>query len=268
MSNPHPLDIFRSSEQGFDAASRLPRKRRTVTGKIVRTQARPAPAAAALSKAGKGAKAGRRKPARSKPARPASSPRISNRALLYTALALVTMVTGWVVIPQWFGDDGAESGVVPLRRETVFSTRDRGTPSEPPTTTQANLEASTEAPVKAPAPPKSEPAASKPEQAIPTGPMHYTVLVATYKGSHLSIAQGTARELRDRGFDDVRLLGYDDSGSGGYTRVELVVGSATGRAQLDRLRDELRAIDDWGTGRESKPFHDARVIEHPNPDPS
>ena len=107
------------------------------------------------------------------------------------------------------------------------------------------------------------PAAKSP---TPGASVHFTVLVATYRGRQLSIAQETARELKSRGFDGVTLLGYDDEGSG-YARVELVVGQALSRTELDRLRDDLRSIDDWGSGRESKPFHDARVIEHPNPNP-
>ena len=250
-SKPHPLDIFRSSEQGFDAASRAPRKRRTVSGKVVRSVAR-ADAARAPAPAPRSSKSSA--PSRGRAARPAArtgarraTPRktpqlVSNRILLWTAVLVVGALGAWLV----FGPDAAPD--VPTLKapggelESLFSAR-------------AQPEAAT------PEPPAAAAAAPESRRAPPPD-ADFTILAATYVGSAVSTAQVAATELSQRGFAGVELVGFPGE-DGNYERVELIVGRHGDRNALTSELVRLRSITDWGTGREASPFHDARLVPHP-----
>ncbi len=290
MSNkPHPLDIFRSSEQGFTSASRMPRKRRTVSGKVVRSVARASAKSASAAQSrrgsaaqsrsgsaapgsGSGASPSRRRGTAAKPApatlsrskaratapppparttspkrKPAKqpgkepSPRLlSSRILAGAALAIVAVLMTWV----WVGGDAGDDSPS-LRKEAVFSAGGSGSDEAP-----TSADALTTAPAETTA------------AAQPAPPATYTIRAATYGGSAMDLVKAAANELKGRGFGDVDILGWPD-GKGGYERLELVVGLGKTKGFLDETLVALRAIDDWGSGRKSKPFDDALVIAHP-----
>ncbi len=291
---PHPLDIFRSSDGGFDQASRQPRERRTVSGKVVRSTTRdttPTQKGARLqstgrasSRSGSGrsgggrsaltASAGSKRPSatsrasagarRSAPARRPSrdGPLLSNRALLYATLA----VFGAVSLMLWI-NGGEEEGPPALKTAGVT-----GTPIGDGLATDSwsfgnDENSSTEAGTDLDSLIAGDDGVAPPWEQPVDEPQRFTVRVATYLGGSDRVVgsyQGAARELQERGYGDVGLLGYGVV-EGRPTKVELVVGNAPAREMLAGTVDALRAIDDWPTGNK-RPFQDARVIVHPNPE--
>ncbi|MGQ0553801.1 MAG: hypothetical protein ACT4PU_11355 [Planctomycetota bacterium] len=88
MGSKHPLDLFRSSDSGFNSASR---GRRTVQGRVTATAPRAKPQASAKQGAGK------------QPARAGAAP----RKVLYGVLALVGLLSIYLVGANSRGDSPA-----------------------------------------------------------------------------------------------------------------------------------------------------------------
>jgi len=251
-SKKHPLDVFRSSTQGFDSASR---SRRALSGKVTvksmqgrrdRKQAgSPGPrgaSARASGRTGGGTTAASRASGRTgAAARPSSPPARApvtaarrragadkaNRVLLLACLVLVAGLST-VLVVQSAGDDVPP----PLSREVPVG---RG----------AALE-------------RAAPAASVPV----TG--DFGVLAATYRPAGLRMAHDARDELERRGFPEVLLIAYPGTRPGEVDRYELIVGRGGDERELAGLLARLRRIDDWPSGAR-RPFTDALVIPHPIP---
>jgi hypothetical protein len=270
-SKPHPLDIFRSSEQGFDAASRSPRRRRTVSGKVVRSVARPAGTLAGSRPGAPSAKSSAPVPARTAAARrgapPARGPRraaprraphlVSNRTLLWTAVVVVAALGLWLGLGPVGSPEAPALKAPGGERQTLFSTGAPGSDGS---------EVAAPGKPAAPAATPAEPAKPAVKQAATPPTSDVTILAATYVGSAVATAQVAAGELSARGFGPVELVGFPGE-DGDFARVELIVGRAADRDGLTGMLARLRSIDDWGTGREASPFHDARFVSHPLPRP-
>ncbi len=224
-TKPHPLDVFRSTPQGFDSATTDPSVRRTVEGKVLTTTRRQE------SEAGNEPKGPRRvqaaRPATTAsvipPRRPARSRAGYGTKLLWTALGIIVVVVGyvWLLGP---GDDGP----TPLKSVDKI-----------------------EAPVEhAPLTPAAG------------GAVDYTIQLSTYNGNEtgVDIAQAAQQEMQARGFSAVEVLGFPDEG-GGFAHVALTVGKASRADDLAGLLAAVRGIDDWGSGKNARPFADAHIIQ-------
>ena len=121
-SRRHPLDIFRSTDKGFNHASR---QRRTVVGKVLNSTARPAKGGAASSKSrGPGLLGARKSSAGTKA--PPLSPAAARanavvRQVAWGTGVLVVLVGLVIVLRSTFIDDGAS--VPSLSTETVLGSR-------------------------------------------------------------------------------------------------------------------------------------------------
>ena len=258
MGSRHPLDIFRSTDDGFDHASR---RRRTVSGKVLGSNSRSssdegkatrgAGLLGAKLKASSKPKSG--STARSKPIKssaPRSKPSASrgkagagkaskpkalfsparssaagiSRQLAYGAGVVLVIFFVVFALQHTFIDDGSDSGAFPTLKSSEADQLLGGVVAE-------NLNVS-------------------------------TVLAATYPPTEhgLSTAWIAHDELAARGFESIdvaQILGED----GSVEHYQLVVGRAAA-STLGPLRAALQALDDW-PAEPAAPFTRAQVIPHP-----
>lgn len=238
MGSKHPLDVFRSSGEGFDRASRG--SRRTLAGKVIassvkKTTPRKVPLSSGRPPRARGLwpfggrsnvpKAGRPpKAPKSKPARTAES---RGRALLYGAVTLVALVALVVAVKQTW----------------------RGSPGDLPSLKASDVLTDPNAPPPPAAPP----------------PAFFTILASTYNGSDRGREQALAaqEELLRRFFRQVTVVGYPEPGKKDrFQRFELLVGQAPRADDLSSELARLRAIDDWDGGK-AAPFVSATIEGYP-----
>lgn len=227
-SKRHPLDIFRSTDEGFVSASR--ERRRKITGKVLGSSARDP----------------------SRPARPAqgasSTKSKKSAAAGVGASRSVPRVSPAVFELLRKGGFGlATAGLVAL---AVFLLHTIVTRADETVPTLSKGEAL--------GPGRQEPAAS---------PM-YTVKASQYQGTAQaeSIAWDARTQLIERGFRDVLVLGFPDPEQPEIrTRYELVVGVAETPQELQPVLEALVGITDWPGGKPA-PFTTAYIVDHPMPE--
>ncbi|GJM22392.1 MAG: hypothetical protein DHS20C15_23070 [Planctomycetota bacterium] len=258
MGSRHPLDIFRSTDDGFDHASR---RRRTVSGKVLGSNARSSSDEAkasrgagllgaklksksSASKPKLGSTSAKRPPARvkAKNTRPTSqakskaaapkalfSPAASaadsiTRKLGYGAGVIVVIFLLVFVIRSTFVNDGGDASGFPTLKASEADELLGGAVAEDLTVS--------------------------------------TVLAATYPPTQhgLTTAWNAHDELAARGFESIevaQILGDD----GAVKHYQLVVGRAAA-STLGSVRDALQALNDWPAAP-AAPFTGAQVIPHP-----
>ncbi len=259
MGRQHPLDVFRSSRDGFEKASR----RRTVAGKVIassvrrtdgESRAKPAPAArkpapaprpkpAAAPRGTGGARLFAPGPDKAKKTRKRTSGAASKaggttRTIFFGAIVMLSAVVLVVVFKQfWLG--GGVPDLPTMKLGDVL----------PPGPGQALA-------------PGGDPV----DSAAPA-PDVWTIRAAVYNGSDrgLELALAAHTELAVRGLPGVTLVGHETDEAGEYESFELIVGAARTAEALEGTLDRLLAIDDWPGGK-AAPFVDARIVAHPMPD--
>jgi len=281
MGKKHPLDIFRSSEAGFDSASR---ERRTVLGRVVAS----APRSVAL-------------PA---PATPVAAP--TSATLPPAVAATRARVLGAAAAPSAQDVTSRErvsAGVVqarPLRPPLPGRTVAPAAPAMP------EREASTPRP--APRPRVARPAPDdslETRRALPAavnrillasacvlvgglalwtlaasmggpalkssapagaaaGAKVYRIQAAVYPGTPAgqAAAFGARDHLRELGFRDVDVAGQPTDMPDVYSRFDLLVGQAGSEAALAEALAGLHALKTW-PGTQKAPFKEALVVGFP-----
>ncbi len=278
MGRQHPLDVFRSNQDGFDKAS----QRRTVAGKVIASSVKhkvPSKARSGLGsaagtvgkakpKASKRRSAGASRASSQPKASQAKPPRLSSgarlfapawgkqgkskakskgarkaegatRTIFFGAIVMLSAVVLVVVFKQfWLGDGVSEMPTMKLGDVL---------PPGPGHATTAAQDAGDGA------------AAVKPDW--------FTIRAAVYNGSERGqeLAVAAHRELAQRGLPGVTLIGHEAESAGSYSSFELIVGAARTEAALQGALDALLAIDNWPGGK-AAPFVDARIVAHPVPD--
>lgn len=208
MGKKHPLDIFRSHDDGFGSASR---SRRTVTGKVVSSAPRVKPA----EKPHTGDS--RRAPPRGPGAR---GPRWGVRRWMMTG-------TGVVVVGLTLYLVGANFATPALKApgtEEVFRTGPR-------------------------------PAAS---DAV------FVIEALALPGSEAGRtgAVEVARQLRERGYPEVQVLGFPPVDQAGlHAQYKVFVGRTRTRAPLGTTLQQLKALP--GPPGHERPFAGAQIVEAP-----
>lgn len=249
MGSRHPLDIFRSTDDGFDHASR---RRRTVSGKVLgsntRSKSEDGKASRAagllgakLKPSGKAGASGRAAKA-SKPAKPktkstasaSKSSKSGARPLFASASDRASLTSGKLL--------AGAVGVVAIFA-LILVVRDSFGGETLPTL-------------------KASEARELLDGQVSEDLTLSTVLAATYPPTDDGLVKAWAAHdvLAERGFEsmDVASIFSDD---GVVEHYQLVVGRAAADA-LDDVRDALRALDDWPHGARA-PFTTARIIPHP-----
>ncbi|RKY21576.1 MAG: hypothetical protein DRQ55_03895 [Planctomycetota bacterium] len=260
----HPLDVFRSSGSGFDRASR---QRRTVSGKVISSSARepgeadpgsgsnrrtsssskrlkskapPRRAAAPAPRRPSSARA-RKAAEREDPAEPRRGlrPPLSARSGFKFNAKLVSQGLFSLVLLV------LAAGAVWMVAQTDWSGHGLA------------LKTADAASVLEPGPGAGQ---------APVTVWH-TVRVATYSMTDAGVAAAWAArdELVSRGyrvFDPVATEQTGEDGVVRQTNCQLLVGQAASPAELNALRDELKAINDWPTG-DPVPFGKPEVARLP-----
>ena len=287
MGRQHPLDVFRSSRDGFDKAS----KRRRVVGRVIASSVKVKSSLTGTSTGGAGkAKRGGNSRPTSAGARPKTatsrgsaawrggstqSP-VSRVSRLLSGARLFASGPGrkkrstaarkadGATRTMFFGATVMLSAVVLVLVFKQFWLGDGM--GELPTMKLADGlpegPGGALAPSAAPREPGTEPVSGA--QAMEW----FTIRAATYNGSKRGLELGTAalQELARRGLPGVSLIGQERAGGEeGYESIELIVGSGRSKQVLQATLDRLLAIDDWDGGK-SAPFVDARIVPHPVPE--
>lgn len=226
-SRRHPLDIFKSTEKGFNHATR---QRRTIVGKVLASTIRSGKDDGGKSPSrGPGLLGAKARPTKKKEGRArkvlALSPAAARadalgRKLIYglgVAFVLVALV---FALRSTFIDDGPEQ-ITSLSSDSL-----RGDP------------------------------------VADDGVGVHTILAASYGASEdaLRLAYAAHDELLARGFEDVLVVEVAGP-QGGIAGYQLIVGRAHASA-LGDLRRSLRSLDDWPYG-DGQPFSGANIRAHP-----
>jgi len=273
----HPLDVFRSSRDGFDKAS----KRRRVVGKVIASSVKVKSALAGSSTGGAGkAKRGATSRSTSAGARPKTgasrgsaawrggatqSPasrvsRLISGARLFASgpgskkRSAAARKADGATRTMFFGATVMLSAVVLVLVFKQFWLGDGM--AELPTMKLADV--LPEGPGGA-LPPSAAP--------IEPGQEWLTIQAATYNGSDRGLELGTAalKELELRGLPGLMLIGQERAEGEGYESIELIVGAGRSKQALQATLTRLLDIDDWNGGK-SAPFVDARIVAHPAPE--
>ena len=302
MGRKHPLDVFRSTGDGFEKASR---KRRTVQGKVISSSVRqraegsgkrsspsratpkstvkgkaaPRTAQTAGSAARPGASARSTDrvrvtaPARPKPAPTQSRSASSKAASAAKSRRLAGLFTGGPArSPSARKADGATRNLfygavvllAVLALVIVFQQTwlDTG-PGELPQIPIKKMEE-----VLPPGPGGSLPSSAGADAAGAglLAPEWFTIQASVYNGSEkgLALAFAAQNELIVRGLPNVTVIGHEGDEPSSFDSYELIVGHARTRAALEATLDRMLSIDDWSGGARA-PFLDARIVAHPQP---
>lgn len=293
MGRQHPLDVFRSSRDGFDKAS----KRRTVAGKVIASSVKVKSKLSGSSRGGSGARPkplGSAKPtARATAASGKASTKTAGKAASRpsakspgkTPSRISRMASGTKLFAPGPGGkrrSGAARSADGATRTIFFSAivmlsavvlalvfkqfwLGEGMADLP---TMKLGDVIPEGPGQPLDP--SDTAAGGPVPAEAT-PDWFTIRAAVYNASPrgVELASAAHDELVLRGLPDVKLIGHlpsdpEAAEAGEFESVELIVGSARTAQALEGTLDRLLAINDWAGGK-AAPFVDAGIVPHPVP---
>ncbi|MCB9899421.1 MAG: hypothetical protein H6825_15550 [Planctomycetes bacterium] len=234
-SKRHPLDVFRSTDEGFVSASQQ-KRRRKITGKVLTSSSRPQSAPAV--RAAPAAKATVAAASRSVPRISSATFDLLRKGGYALACLALVGVAVWSISTIWGGTVGGPAG-------------------DP---TSLSVEARTEDVLGS-------------GNADLSAPTLFTIRASNYPGTERAqeIALDARDKLIERGFPDVALLEWADERQAGVVdHYELIVGAARSADGLADLLRQLQAISDWPGGKPA-PFTTAFISEHPVPalyDPS
>ena len=299
----HPLDVFRSTGDGFEKASR---KRRTVQGKVIASSvrqraegsgtatskrsspSRATPKSTVKAKAAPRTAQGSARPSASArstdrvrvtaPARPKPAPTQSKSASSKAASAaksrrLAGLFTGGPArSPSARNADGATRnlfyGAVVLLAVLALVIVFQQTWLDPGPGGLPQIPIKKMEEVLPPGPGGSLPPSAGADAASAglLAPEWFTIQASVYNGSEkgLALAFAAQNELIVRGLPNVTVIGHAGDEPDSFESYELIVGHARTRAALEATLDRMLSIDDWSGGARA-PFLDARIVAHPQP---